>query len=656
MRMRYPSRREAIGRAAIVGIVVVIIILGAAAGIYLISSSSKTTTSTTSTTTSSGSPSSSTTSTTGSATTGTNSTSPSTLVMDDENWPIDNLNVLNFVGEVPWPSWWEYSVYEPLVVANITAEYQSGTVSYLPVLAQNYTITNDNTTYTFNLRDNVTFSNGDPFNAYQVWGELYGFYYLSGNSSGWWQSYQVFNMTGVDFGPSTLNLMSQSGLVHPNAQLLSIMENKNWPIYVTSADQIVFQLDAPFLYFLGAMNSYVGMTFDTQFVLNNGGFGNVTAFNPAFNTLPIPGTGPYEITGNSINAYVKFGQNPTYWGKNLSAATIKGNVILDPGHVANVVVNYVSDDLSRYTALSSGSAQIAAISTSANWNQITSDPSKYGYTLLPSWSADVSAISLNTNEYPTNITAVRQAIVNAINYTDIIQTAFYGQMAHGMGPEYPLYTQYYDLGNLPAYNYDPSNATAILKAANINPASLPPLVFRTIASCSYCIEIAQIVQADLESVGFQVQISELSSTQYYVPYGSYSTNVQNNASIGQMSLLGGSTWAPSALTPADNWVSFVSNDSSWGNWAGFNNAAAQACVNIFTHSSSVAQIQAACTKAQQAIYTQAPYAWIGYAKLWYYSGSIAYNKNVISGFALDPNWNGIDTMPLINTVTFVDSS
>ncbi|MDG6925076.1 MAG: hypothetical protein JRN09_00835 [Nitrososphaerota archaeon] len=634
--MRRPSRRAAIGKIT-AAVVVVVIIVGAAAGVYYLSSSSPTNTSSTTSSTSSSS---------------TQSGTPSTLVMDDANWPIDGVNVLYFVSEVPWPDWWQYSVYQPLVTANVSAEYDTGTVQYLPVLAQNYTIANDNTTYTFNLRPGVTFSNGDPFNAYQLWGELYGFYYLSANSSAWWQSYGVFNMTAVNFGPSTLALMNQSGLVHPNSQLMSIMENKSWPIYVTGPDQIVFQLKSPFLYFLGTLVSYVGMSFDTQFVLEHGGFGTPSSFNTNFDTLPIPGTGPYEISQVQTNSFVSFTQNPTYWGANLTAAQIAANPIIDPGHVKNVVINYVSDDLSRYTDLSTGQAQIAAITSNAEWSLVQQNPSKYSYTVLPPWSADVSAISLNTNEYPTNITAVREAIVNAINYTQINQAAFYGEMTPGMGPEYPLYSQYYDLGKFAPYSDNISLAKSYLANANINPSSLPTIEFRTIAGCSYCVTIAQLVQSDLKQIGLNVNISQIASSDYYTPYGSYSTNVQNAAQIGQLSLLGGSTWAPSALTPADNWVSFVSNTSSWGNWAGFSNPQVQACVNAFTNSASQTAIQAACTAAQQAIYTQAPYAWLGFAKLWYYSGSLVWQKGVIKNFYLDPNWNGIDTMPLINTVTF----
>ena len=46
---------------------------------------------------------------------------------------------------------------------------------------------------------------------------MYGFYYLAFNASSWMLSYNVFNMSAVRFGPATIALMNQSGLI--NSQL-----------------------------------------------------------------------------------------------------------------------------------------------------------------------------------------------------------------------------------------------------------------------------------------------------------------------------------------------------------------------------------------------------------------------------------------------------
>ena len=125
---------------------------------------------------------------------------------------------------------------------------------------------------------------------------MYGFYYLTGNSSAWLESYSLFNMNTSNFGPGTIALINQSGLIHPSPQALGIMMNSSWPIYATSASQIVFHLAAPFNYFLGTLVAFEGLIFDSQWLLDNGGFGTPTSFNPYFNQNPIPGTGPYEVT------------------------------------------------------------------------------------------------------------------------------------------------------------------------------------------------------------------------------------------------------------------------------------------------------------------------------------------------------------------------
>ena len=140
-----------------------------------------------------------------------------------------------------------YDVYQPLILVNDTALYNTGVIESVPAFAYNWT-TPDNQTWTLNLFQNVTFSNGDQFNGYQAWFQLYSMYYLFGNSSAFLWGYPVWNMANVTFGPATISAINQSGLIHPS-HTLSIMENQSWPIYVTGPYQIVFRMQAPFSYF-----------------------------------------------------------------------------------------------------------------------------------------------------------------------------------------------------------------------------------------------------------------------------------------------------------------------------------------------------------------------------------------------------------------------
>ena len=225
--------------------------------------------------------------------------------------------------DVPWPNWAAYSVYQPLVDTDISAVYSTGAHPYLPGLATGWTVSPNGTTYTFNLRQGVKFSNGDPFNAFQVWMQMYGDYYLQANASSRFLSNDFFNMANVNFGPATISLITaDGGVVNPSQVAIAIMENSAWPIYVTGLYQIVFNLMSPYTYFPGVFISPFGLMYDVQYVLENGGFGTPAAPNSNFNTNPIPGTGPYSITQISENAYVQFKQNPNYWGSNLTQAQI----------------------------------------------------------------------------------------------------------------------------------------------------------------------------------------------------------------------------------------------------------------------------------------------------------------------------------------------
>jgi len=656
--------KKAISRTATIGIVVVVIIVIAIGGYYVSTTGPSSTTSTTTssissvpTTTSSLTTSSVTTvSTTTSSsilqtTTSTTSTTssysaPKTLVIDDASWPFGDLNPL---GTGTFPNWFQFTEYQPLVSINDTLEYSTGAVQYLPGLAQSWNVSSNGMTYTFNLRHGITFSNGDPFNAYQIWLMAYANYYLLGNSSGWLLSYTVFNYSNVNFGAATISLINQTGgVLNPTGQGLAAMENTNWPIYVTGPYQIVFQLAAPFNYFPALLINF-GIA-DMQYALNHGGFGTAAAPNTYFELNALPGTGPYMVTGISPQAYVEFTQNPTYWGRNMTSAQIQADVLLDPGHVANVVVNYKSDDLARYTDVSTGTAQIAAIEA-ADWNLITSNPTKFSYTVMPPWAMFVSFMALNTDLYPTNNTDFRLAVVHAINYTDIISKAFLGEATPFVGPEYPAYTQFYDLSKSPGYSYNTTLASQYLAESNV--PSGTTITFRTLSGCEYCSIIGQIVQADLGQIGINVNILIVPSGTFANPYGSYQTDLQDTAQLGNLALIGSTgAWAPDALTPADNWVSFVSNESFFGNFANYYNPIVQDCVNAFTSTTNVAQIQALCTQAQTQIDNDAPYAWLGVLRLWDIDGSLVWQKGVVNSFALDPVFSGETTIPMFNTVTF----
>ena len=569
--------------------------------------------------------------------------------MEDPNWPTYGANDLYSGCGCNWPDWLENDVYQSLVNVNITALYDTGTVIFLPGLAENWTVSSNGSAYTFNLRQNVKFSNGDPFNAYEVWMQMYATYYLSGNSSYFLYTFNGFNMTNVNFGPSTIALVNQSSLANPSQQVLNIMENDSWPIYVTSQYQIVFHLYTRFGDFPGVMVGFGGpLIYDSQFVLDNGGYGNSSGFNVYFNTVAIPGTGPYEVENVVSPAYMTFTLNPLYWGDNLSASEIAAQPLLGPGVVKTVVVRTVTDDVTRYADLSTNKAQFAVIEA-ADWPLIQTNPQEYSFLELPSWSSNTVDLAFNTQIYPTNITDFRQAIVHAINYSNIIDEVLHGYGTEFVGPEYPAQKALYDIGNFTPYQTNLTLAMQYLNESGVSP--IPTLSYRVPSGCDQCESIAQIIQGDLSNIGINVNLEVVEYGTYFSTWGSYASDVQDPSQYGNLYPLY-TTWAPGTMMPAEYYWTFVTNRSLYGNFAMYSNPVVESVLNLMAQTSNYSTITAQLETAQKQIYDDAPYAWLSLDRLDFADGSLAWKTGVISGFQFDPDMVGADSMPYFNTITF----
>lgn len=652
--MEVSEHRRGVSRTAAAAIVIVLIVIAGAAAYYLAYGTSTPTTTTQGTTTTTTAATTTTVPTTA-TTSSVGGVTRNSLTIDEVFWPSGDLNQLNALGEIPYPNWLTYTVYQPMITVDPNALYGQGKLVYVPALADRWTQSGDGRTYTFHLRPNVTFSSGNPLNSYQVWAEMYGFYYLSGNSSSFLESYNVFNFSNVTFGPTQIRMLNSSGLINPSSQALTMMQNTNWPIYVTNSSSIVFHLKSPFNYFLGTLVVYIGLVFDTQWLLDHGGFGTSSGYNPYFNQHPIPGTGPYVVAQVSEGSFVKFAQNPNYWGNSLTSAQIAADPYLDPGHAKTVVVQTVPTDTSRFTDLSTGTAQIAGILTQ-DYQTILNNPSTYGTFNFPGTAAVFVGISMNTQKYPTNITAVRNAIVRSVNYTDISDKVFFGGLSPMIGPEYPAFSQFYGLGGASPYQYNITAAEKILSDAGITAANLPAIDFSVVQGCDYCDSTAQIVQSDLAQIGLKVNINVIPSAQWTCPLTagtcSYSSALANAQQASQLTWFGTGTFAPAADTPADAWLLFVNNATSSNNWAIYANPTVQSCVNGFTSISDTTQLVNLCTAAYTQVYNDAPYIWLGTIKPFFGSGSLVWQKSVVNGFFVDPVFSGQSSTAIFNTVTF----
>jgi ABC-type transport system substrate-binding protein len=328
--------------------------------------------------------------------------------------------------------------------------------------------------------------------------------------------------------------------------------------------------------------------------------------------------------------------------------------LLDPGHFKQVIIYYKPDDLARYTDLSTGAVQIATVE-SQDWNLITSNTNKYGWVTFPPWANIVSFLAFNVNEYPTNITDVRLAIEHSINYTLLDQTVFDGQISPYVGPETPGFGALYDPGNYPQYSFNVTLAQQLLKEANIT--NFPAITLSLVSGYTVLTNIAEIMQAQLaQNLGITLNIESYSYPTYMNFYNSGDI-VTDPAAVANIDFNGIPSYGQVQNTPLDDWSVFTTCQSAvdcLNEFSGWQSNSTVALVNALSGgSTNQTYILQLAKQAQQSVYEQAPFIWIGVLKLVVADGSVAYDKTAISGFCYDPMWSGADVPPIFNTVTFV---
>jgi peptide/nickel transport system substrate-binding protein len=572
------------------------------------------------------------------------------LTLDDSAWPTEGVSPSPITSSGNYPNWPVGPVWQTLVNFNLDAEQEQGVFQIVPDLATNWTVSSNAETYTFQLRQGVTFSNGDPFNAYVVWTNFYLYSYETYNSSTFWAYLPLFNFSSINFGPATMAVINSSGLSSPSSQLESLMSNSSWPVYVNGSSSIVFQLVSPYSFFLNTFADFSFQT-DPEFLLANGGPGTPTAPNPLFQTTAIPGTGPYEITKVSTNAYVEFQKNPEYWGRNLTDAQIASNPILDPGHFQTILVRYVPADTSRYIDLLEGGSQISVVSGS-NLQQAEQNPNLRALSFN---SSSQVMMGMNTQVFPTNITDIRQAIVHAINYSQVIDEAIYGDGVQYVGPNTPIYGQFYDPGNYSPYQYNLTQVEDDLTSAGYpNGTGLPAL---TLVIDSFGTDweepAAEVIQANLAQVGITVniQVDATPTFEQNIDGLSYNQSLADPTGHPDMTFDTYAGYAPDYISPADFFTSFVSKYSPWSNYAIYDSPDADNAINLVTQTSNQTELLQAFAAAQGQIYQDAPYAWLFVAKLPLIDGTDVYNTTAVGSFYMDPNLFGVSDIPMLNTIT-----
>ncbi|MGR3322580.1 MAG: ABC transporter substrate-binding protein [Pseudooceanicola sp.] len=325
--------------------------------------------------------------------------------------------------------------------------YKDGTLEVDPALAESWDISDDGTVYTFNLREGVTFHDGSPMNAEAI---KFNFDRMLNEDHPYY-----------DTGPFPLSFFFSS------------IESVETPDDMT----VVITLSEPYAPFLSNLAYTPGLMVSKAGVEQHGAdFGR----NPS-------GTGPFKFAEWRSNEAVVVEKNPDYWD---------GAPELDA-----VVYRPITDANTRTAEMLAGGIDLMVEVPPVSLSEFQGD----GYTVHEQAGPHVWFLILNAKEGPFADKKVRQAANYAINKSALVDNVLEGTAEVAAGPTPPAFAWAYN-ESLEPYPYDPEKAKALIAEAGAEGAELTFYVTEGGSGMLDPIAMGTAIQADLEAVGFDVNI------------------------------------------------------------------------------------------------------------------------------------------------------
>jgi peptide/nickel transport system substrate-binding protein len=473
----------------------------------------------------------------------------------------------------------------------------NGTVAYDPVTGFD--------SYTFELRNGVTFSNGDPYNAYVQWYSLYRSlllqqgpqfileqnFYSTNFSTTNPLSYYSSNASVQASNATLVADLNSWNFDTPTPAEIAQMEIANQSFQVINASAIELNLGYGYLasnytYLLASLSAPNSYAVDPQWVDAHGGIqlssigaGEVNSYL-ASNTM---GTGPYLLqnyNGVGGGGYT-LSPNSHYWGAT-AARNQPWNINLP---AANTTIDVIFQDAIDITTndLTHGSVQEASFayigpstisSLEGNSNLVVQAlPTIYGATSGSWW------IYLNSTQYPFNNLSVREAITHAIDYSQIIQQAFGGYAQQWVGPVPPAYPYNNNVtAQEPYYAYNLALAQqeiADSPCAN-NACAGTSISYMYLNTGNDWVETAQFLEADLKEIGITINPVGVGLNVLYEEQGRDTDGqcVSATSANGGPFYMGQEFYTSDYISP-DDWTQndFLSTGSANECMAGYNSVA-----------------------------------------------------------------------------------
>src|SRR5574341_1180498 len=348
------------------------------------------------------------------------------------------------------------SVYDTLVYRD------ADTLEFVPGLAESWVISPNGLTYSFTLRQGVTFHDGAPFNADAV----------------------RVNIERI-LDPANNSLKA--------AQLLGPLARVN----VVDAYHVDLVLSEPFAPLLdGLSQPYLGIASPAA----------LSEYDAATYQFHQVGTGPYRFVEYLPNDRLVLERNPDYaWGP---------SVVSNPGAPAvdRIVFHFFADVASRALAFRSGEADVMGEMPPLDARELVSDGSAQLLTVAT--PGQPLQFFFNTKRPPTDNLAGRQALILATDRQSIVQAIYQGYSPIAYGP-LSSSTLYYDPAVEGRYSNDGSQAVALFNSTGLvdsdqdgwrDDNGTPVELKLVVPPWSQTPDVAQLIEAQWEST-LQIQVT-----------------------------------------------------------------------------------------------------------------------------------------------------
>jgi peptide/nickel transport system substrate-binding protein len=325
-------------------------------------------------------------------------------------------------------------IYESLV------SLTPGTTELEPGLAESWEISDDGLSYTFTLREGVTFHDGEPFNAEAVCYNFDRWFNFSGplqnpSASYYWQT--VFGGF-AEYDP-------ESGA--PEDSFFDSCE-------ATDDSTVVINLTKPSSAILGALSlsnfSIASPKALEEYGANDGTVDEDGVFQPTgtFGTEHPIGTGPFKFDSWERGTRLTLVRNDDYWG--------------EPAQLDSLVFTPIPDNAARLQALQAGDIQGYDLVEPQDIATIEGDS---GLQILDRPAFNVGYVGINQAIPPMDKLEVRQAIAHGLNRQEVVDSFYAGRGAVATQFMPPEVIGYAD--DVTTYEYDPEMSKQLLQDAGL---------------------------------------------------------------------------------------------------------------------------------------------------------------------------------------------